>query len=197
MEMSKIIKELESIFDSINRELYNNEMKRPVITVQTGRRSVLGWCSAKERWNTSKEQVYEINIVAENLGRTKEQIIGTLLHECVHLYNSQKGVSDCGPTQYHNKHFKEIAETHGLTVSRMKNRGFAHTELNETGKEFAKRQVLDLDGFRICSENVKGTTYEKPVTYVCPCCGRRVRFHNYKLNIICGDCGKKFEPILN
>lgn len=195
MEMSKVIKELEGVFDAINKEFYNNEMKRPVITVQSGRRSVLGWCSSRERWNADGTKVYEVNIVAENLGRSKEEIIETMLHECVHLYNGQRGVSDCGPTQYHNKNFKEVAESHGLTVSRMKNRGFACTKLNEVGKKFASKQKLSFDGSRISSEKI--STYEKPVTYICSGCGRKIRFHNYKLNVICGDCNKKFEPILN
>ena len=209
MEMSSIIKILEKTFDKINSELYNNELKKPIITVQTGRRTVLGWCSASERWINEKKKVYEINIVAENLNRTKEGIIETLLHEVVHLYNSQHGVDDCNSQQYHNKHFKEVAEAHGLNVEKMKNRGFAYTTLNEEGKKFADSLDFNFDAVRMSCEPVETTgtengkdplpkakkTYDKPVTYECPVCGRRVRFHNNKLNIICGDCGEKFVPI--
>lgn len=208
--MSSIIKILEKTFDKINSELYHNELKKPIITVQTGRRTVLGWCSASERWINEKKKVYEINIVAENLNRTKEGIIETLLHEVVHLYNSQHGVDDCNSQQYHNKHFKEVAEAHGLNVEKMKNRGFAYTTLNEVGKKFADSLNFNFDAVRMSCEPLEtGTqngkdplkipsikrTYDKPVTYECPVCGRRVRFHNYKLNIICGDCGEKFVPI--
>ena len=192
-KMSNVINGLEKVFDAVNAEFYNNELKKPVITVQSGRKNVLGWCSAKERWNNAGEKVYEINIVAENLGRTKDQIIGTMMHECVHLYNSQRGVSDCGVTQYHNKHFKEVAESHGLKVSKMGNRGFAHTELNEAGKKFADSQELTFDCSRISAEKTGGR-YEKPITYLCSGCGRKIRFHNWKLNAICGDCGIKFQP---
>lgn len=209
MEMSSIIKVLEKTFDKINSELYHNELKKPIITVQTGRRTVLGWCSASERWINEKKKVYEINIVAENLNRTKEGIIETLLHEVVHLYNSQHGVDDCNSQQYHNKHFKEVAEAHGLNVEKMKNRGFAYTTLNEVGKKFADSLDFNFDAVRMSCEPALTTgtengkdplpkakkTYDKPVTYECPCCKRRVRFHNYKLNIICGDCGEKFVPI--
>ena len=193
-KMSNVIKGLETVFDHINEKFYNNELIKPIITVQTGRRSVLGWCSANERWNGKDEKAYEINIVAENLGRTKEQLISTMLHECVHLYNCQKGVSDCNSAQYHNKNFKIVAEAHGLNVEKMANRGFAHTTLNESGKAFAENEVLEFDLSRISAGRGK-STYEKPVTYECPGCHRRLRFHNWKLNAICGDCNLKFEPI--
>lgn len=211
MEMSTIIKTLEKVFDKINSELYNNELVRPVITVQTGRRTVLGWCSASERWINEKKRVYEINIVAENLNRTKEGIIETLLHEVVHLYNCQRGVSDCNSQQYHNKNFKEVAEAHGLNVEKMKNRGFAYTTLNEEGKKFAESLDFNFDTVRICTELPEDTGTQngkdprktpkaktvstRTITYECPVCGRRVRFHNYKLNIICGECHEKFKPI--
>lgn len=191
--MSNIITELEKVFDAVNSEFYGGVLAKPIITVQTGRRSVLGWCSTKERWSASGEKYYEINIVAENLGRTKEQIICTLMHECVHLYNAQNGVIDCGPTQYHNKHFRTVAEEHGLIVEKVKNRGFAKTDLNEAGKKFAESQTLNFDCSRINTERAR--KYEKPITYMCPECHKKIRFHNYKLNVICGECNKKYEPV--
>lgn len=191
--MSEIISELEKCFNGINAEFYNNELVMPLITVQSGRKSVLGWCSSRERWNSSGEKVYEINIVAENLGRTKNEIVGTMMHECVHLYNSQHGIKDCTAAQYHNKKFKTAAESHGLTVQSMKNRGFAHTELNEQGKAFAERIQLNIDAFRLFNAGTENS-YKKPVTYECSC-GTRIRYHNGKLKAFCSICCKPFVPI--
>lgn len=193
-KMSDVIKGLETVFDLANRHFYNGELAKPVITVQTGRRNVLGWCSTTERWNSGSEKAYEINIVAENLGRTKEQLVSTMLHECVHLYNCQRGVKDCSGAQYHNKEFKAAAEAHGLKVQRVPNRGYAGTELNSEGLEFAKTVVLNFDVSRIHVPGKK--SYNKPVTYECPKCHRRIRFHNNRLNAICGDCNQNFLALM-
>ena len=102
-----------------------------------------------------------------------------------------------------------MGEVNYYLLEKMKNRGFAYTTLNEEGKKFADSLDFNFDAVRMSCEPVEATgtengkdplpkakkTYDKPVTYECPCCGRRVRFHNYKLNIICGDCGEKFVPI--
>ena len=95
ISITDAIKKLEVIFDKANEKFYDNKLIRPIITIQTGKRSVLGWCSAGKRWVDSDNSYYEINIVAENLARSLDDIVETMLHEMVHLYNSQHGVSDC------------------------------------------------------------------------------------------------------
>jgi len=67
--------------------------------------------------------------------RSPNDVLETLLHEMAHLKNAQNGVSDCTATQYHNKDFKKADETFGLTVSRMKGKGWATTALNQAGKD--------------------------------------------------------------
>jgi hypothetical protein len=195
--MSTIISSLEKAFEHINEHFYNNELISPVITVQTGRSGVLGWCSVKERWESDTDKKYEINLVAEALNRPKEEILATLLHECVHLYNLQHGVKDCTDTQYHNGKFRDVALSHGLNVEKTKNRGFSLTSLNDAGLEYAKSEEFVSGMSRIPTMtlvlNPKSTPKDKKYSYVCPCCGARVRSRNPALNIICGDCNVPFE----
>lgn len=50
----------------------------------------------------------------------------TIAHEVAHYYNSFLGISDCSSNQYHNKHFKKVAEMLKLEVVKTK-KGYSQT----------------------------------------------------------------------
>lgn len=201
ISITDAIKKLEVIFDKANEKFYDNKLIRPIITIQTGKRSVLGWCSVGKRWVDSDNSYYEINIVAENLARSLDDIVETMLHEMVHLYNSQHGVSDCTRTQYHNKKFKEVAEAHGLIAEKAGYRGYTLTKLNDDGVKFVNELTANGIGDFELNRGVPsesepkigiGKTPIKMYTYECEC-GIKIRNKSGLLNIVCGDCGCKFE----
>jgi len=107
------IEELERAFKEL-APLFKREMSLPVITIQSrGRKNALGWF-AKDRWSNTKGKLPEINICAEHLAQSREDIAGVLIHEMVHYADALDGIHDCTVRQYHNENFKKRCDQVGL-----------------------------------------------------------------------------------
>jgi len=126
-------------FNFFNAEL-GTELDAPVFTLipNRGRQSYYGWYW-QGRWKDGKKSLPEINITADTLKRDVEDICETLIHEMVHYKNNVEGIADCNANQYHNKHFKKRAESFGLEVEKMKNKGYAITKLGDKAKNLVKK----------------------------------------------------------
>jgi hypothetical protein len=126
-------------FEFFNNELGTN-LDAPVFTLipNRGRQSYYGWYW-QGRWKDGKKTLPEINITADTLKRDVEDVCETLIHEMAHYKNNVEGIEDCNANQYHNKHFKKRAEEFGLTVEKLKNKGYARTELGEKAKNLVKK----------------------------------------------------------
>ena len=135
----EVTNKLVQMFEYINAELELN-LDTPVFTLipNRGRQSYYGWFW-QGRWQSGKKNLPEINITADTLKRSVEDIFETVLHECVHYVNWSKDIEDCNRNQYHNKHFKKQAEAFGLKVERMKNKGYARTSLDEKASNLVKK----------------------------------------------------------
>ena len=135
--LTPIIETIEDLYSKFNFRIFDGKLETPVITLSPnskhGGGSCLGWFTTWRSWgvNNSDQSTdisdakgdgyYEINVCAEYLSRPFDEVAGTLLHEMVHLYNQQRGVQDCSRSgYYHNKSFKEAAESHGLIVTKSK-----------------------------------------------------------------------------
>lgn len=185
-------KNLEELFDLFNKEFYNSELERPIISIQSdSKKNCYGWCTTYKAWSTSdNEEYYEINIYAEYLTRSLYEICATLLHEMAHLYNISHEISDCTATQYHNKKFKEAAEAHGLDVEKTKH-GWSKTTLNQFGLNLVSTLGYTFDISRKSTPK-KMTKYTAHRKYMCPCCGDKL-YSVHDLNIMCNNCGVDFE----
>lgn len=130
---------LVTAFEFFNNELGAN-LATPVFTLipNRGRQSYYGWYWAN-RWKDGKKTLPEINITADTLKRSVEDICETLIHEMAHYKNNVNKIEDCNANQYHNKHFKKQAEAFGLTVERMRNKGYALTKLGEKAHNLVKK----------------------------------------------------------
>ena len=126
-------------FEFFNQELESN-LDTPVFTLipNRGRQSYYGWYWAN-RWKDGKKSLPEINITADTLKRSVEDVCETIIHEMAHYKNNVNNVEDCNRNQYHNKHFKKMAESFGLKVERMKNKGYARTSLDEKANNLVKK----------------------------------------------------------
>ena len=128
----QIVNILNKAFEYFNELYCENFLKRPLITILSrGRRACLGW-HWKNKWDYQGSLHTEIMIAAETLDRPIQDILETLLHEMVHLHNSQNNISDCNAAQYHNKNFKKVAENiFHLDVQKMHQKGYASTKLSD------------------------------------------------------------------
>lgn len=190
---------LSRLYDYCNAKLFNNELVKPVITVQQdAKNKTNGWWSVGKVWheNAEDEGEHELNMTAQQLNRPINQIAATLIHEMCHQFASVRNVQDCSRSgTYHNKMFKKIAEEHGLTVQCVQTIGWSHTTLTDETAALIAEFVKDNPASVIYRTPVlKGQRIKTSSTrkYVCPCCGQSVRATKV-VNIKCADCEEYME----
>lgn len=195
--LQEVVGKLEGLFDKFNEVYYENKLQRPVIAVHpdsTGH--ALGWCTTYEAWKTlTGEGHYEINVCAEYLARTIQEVCGTLLHEMVHLHCLQNDIKDTSRgTSYHNKKFKEVAESHGLIIEHDPRYGWTKTSLNANTESLI--ESLGESAFELYRSKIdkvsKGTKKSSSRKYICPCCGISVRATK-EVSIVCRNCDEVME----
>lgn len=210
MDIALTINELYRFFDFFNNEFFSNKLEKPVILIQTNGRhkNVLGWCTTNKIWNDKArtENYFEITICAEYLNRHIHEIIGTMIHEMVHLHNLQVGIKDVSRGgSYHNKKFKQVAEEKGLIIEFSKKIGWSLTTLQESTKALIDELSPSEELFKVArngglvlspTDDEDEGEGEKPKSssrkYICPSCESIVRATK-DVNIICADCNEKFE----
>ena len=131
-----------------NKALFNGELETPVITVRQDMRGrSYGWFVPRKCWKDSEDcdGSVEINMCSQHMNRPFEKTAGTMLHEMCHQYAYIKGIKDTSRYgYYHNKHFKEIAEQHGMKVFNSgRFHGWCITELKDESKELLKDFIQD------------------------------------------------------
>lgn len=205
VKYSRVTGYLEKMYRELNKDKFNGELEEPVITIQSTPRAY-GHVTVGKVWQVEKQDTeyrYELNIGAGTLDRPIENVVSTLLHEMVHIYHLQNGIQDCsrGGT-YHNKKFKEKAESIGLIIDYDKKIGWSITSPSEELIEYIISkdwQDIRINRNEYCGlagtgKTGKGTssgdTGKKASStrkYICPCCGASVRATR-TLSIVCGEC---------
>lgn len=191
----KTVSYMSTLFDYCNSNLFHGELDKPVITVQQdSRNKTCGWFTVKKVWHErgeNGEHAYELNMMAQELNRSINEIAATLIHEMCHLYAAQNNIQDTSRScTYHNKMFKKIAESHGLTVECVRTIGWSKTSLTSDTKSLIDSFVKDFPDELIYRSAVeKGQTVKTSSTrkYKCPCCGNSVRATK-EVRIMCVDC---------
>ena len=199
---------LNKVFDLLNEAFFESALSRPTITIQSTPRAYGHFSLREDTWISKLGGTHEINIGAGTLSRPIENVCATLLHEMCHYYNFENGIQDCsrGGT-YHNRRFKETAESHGLLVSHSEKYGWSHTEPSEGLLDFVLENCLtdilinrnEFSAFQIPGTGTHSGAQTPPPCkpsstrkYICPCCGMSVRATR-AVNIACLDCGEKME----
>lgn len=187
---------LGKLYDYLNAELFDGELVKPVITVQRDERNKSnGWWSVAKVWreNADDDGEHELNMTAQRLSRPINDIAATLIHEMCHQYASVHEMQDTSRGgNYHNKLFKKIAETHGLTVAYAQTIGWSVTTLtDETAGKIAAFTADNPCDIIYRLPVMKGQTVKTSSTrkYICPCCGNSVRATK-QVNIMCVDCNE-------
>lgn len=202
---SRLAMYLEKLYDKLNHDFFEDSLERPVITVQSTARAY-GHYTLYNAWNIKGEGYRELNIGAGTLDRPIENVLATLLHEMCHQYNDiVLNVQDCsrGGT-YHNRFFKETAESHGLNVSKTEKYGYSRTEPADRLLEWILNN--NIQEIQLCRNDMptifpvitkgpgrapaisgSGIMKSNSRRYVCPECGMIVRATR-TVHVLCGDC---------
>ena len=207
---SRLAGQLEKMFHLLNQDMFGGQLEQPVITIQSTPRA-FGHYSVSKVWTVSgEEQRHEINIAAGTLDREIEYTTATLLHEMCHMFNDTVlHVQDCSGSSraYHNKQFKETAESVGLIVTRSEKYGWAHTAPGDSLLEWLLDHMDSINEIRInrnepggiriigggnaassgTGVNLIGTSRPHNYRYECPCCHAIARAGR-PLRLICADC---------
>jgi hypothetical protein len=124
--LSVITSALEQAHEIIKQE---TGAPRATILVTRALKGARAHFTTWEPWQAGEQGFHEIALNGEIFAEGAESVLGSLLHETAHSMNHAEGVQDCSSNQYHNKHFKNRAESLGLSVSELKGHGFARTML--------------------------------------------------------------------
>lgn len=114
---------LYTAFDYFNKHIFNNNLPKTVLVLESkGKCPKYGhftpWKSWKAETGESVEDKCEIAISTEHLNRPNIAILGTLLHEMVHLHNYINDIQDVSRQgRYHNKRFLDAALKFGMIVN--------------------------------------------------------------------------------
>lgn len=187
---------LSKLYDYCNAKLFDGELVKPVITVQQDAKNKMnGWWSVGKVWkeNAEDEGEHELNMTAQQLNRSINEIAATLIHEMCHQYAQANNMQDTSRAgNYHNKLYKQIAEKHGLHVECVATIGWSHTTLTDDTAAIIAEFVKDNPDTVIYRMPVfKGQSVKTSSTrkYICPVCGQSVRATK-AVNIMCADCNE-------
>ena len=166
----------------------NNDL---VVTINKAKRTTRGHfqpVKSKECFINCKGELNSINL--NTLHLKDNNVYETLAHELAHYYNQSKNIKDVSSNQYHNKHFKVVAERFLLKVERT-NKGYSYTtettDFNKMVEEFKpNKEVFNI--FQKEKEQVKKGSKMK--LWVCSC-DIKVRCA-VELKAICLICKEQF-----
>jgi hypothetical protein len=155
---------------------------------------------AAARWQRGDEALAELFVGGEGLKRCAGPVLATLIHEAAHGVAFARGVKDTSRGgKYHNKKFKDIAESMGLVIAHDPVIGFSPTTLPLSTAEQYRKVIATLDAAITAYRHaeVAGVSRPKASNYVkAECeCPRTIRVGKTVLAqapIICGECGKDF-----
>lgn len=203
---------LEKIFRALNQQYFSGELEEPIITIQSTK-GAYGHVTVSKTWRKKDEWRHELNLGAETLDRPIEDVVSTILHEMVHLYNLAHEVQDCSRgNTYHNRKFRDEAERRGLHIEHHERYGWTITSPTEGLLEFIIAQGWNEvhmnrgGGWRLppssggkagnggaagAEDRPKKSSTRK---YVCPKCGQSIRATR-KVHIICGDCMERMTEV--
>lgn len=209
VKTSRAAGQLEKMFRTINEDLFEGQLEEPIITIQSTPRAY-GHVTVNKAWFRGEETRHELNIGAETMARPIEELCATLIHEMCHLENIRLGIQDCSRGgAYHNKKFKDMAESKLLKIEHHDKYGWTITEPTEAllnyiidkGWSELEMQRNVYMGYKNPTGGGKtgnGGNVTPPTStptktkqsyrkHKCPCCGLIARTTK-DAKLICGSC---------
>lgn len=210
--MSEIHMALQTAYNQINRDFYNGDLPKVVITLRELKNpNAITRISEIKEWKQNNQMRYEIAVSSTKIREIHTvDIIYSLMHEMVHLFCRTHGIQDTSRGgAYHNQNFKIYADFHGLDATETKENGWSETTPKPITEQWVRNNIM-IKSIKLCKEAYDKTEDEdsnsaptqsvkKPLKkkqsyrrYVCPSCGLIVRATK-DCNIGCLDCGEKME----
>lgn len=207
--LAPALAEFHRVFDAVNEKFFKGDLPSPIITIQSNGRMVnaLGWCTSWRAWQTAKAEAeaegdeeggtldgrFEINLSAEYMNRPTNDLMETLVHEVAHYANAHQGTKDCSGSQYHNKHFKAMAEYLWLHVEKTPKHGWARTAPTPELLEFFGELKIDDTVFEFARTGTvtKPKAATKMKLWECRC-GTKIRAA-VEIDATCNKCNRPFE----
>ena len=199
--LSNTLSALENAYYKLNSKLFDDTLPDICITIQhekkKGKYITLGWFTTNYVWkNSDGIEMFELNITPDCLNSYYIDIIGTLVHEMVHLYCHINGITDCVGKK-HNEDFQAECEKVGLICEKEKSVGWGMTTVSPELREHILSLDIDESSFASSCEEIiipKEPKKKKPKTYyICPQCREKVNSKKNDLAIMCVKCSKQFE----
>ena len=173
------------------------------VTQTKGRRSnCLGYFAA-ERWSTKEGEFRaELQVSSEFLNRDPVEIVGTIIHEVVHVWCHAHGVKECGGNGRHNSKCKPLFESVGLDVADPVDwYGFGYTTVNDALRNEIEQDFQpDLAAFNLYRRTITNVKKKggppKRVKWQCSGCessfmgARATEFH-----VMCVPCANLYERV--
>lgn len=205
---------LVKVFKAVNETYFDGEIETPTITIQSTV-GAYGHVTTSKVWSNDDHASYELNIGADYLTRPIENVVATIIHECVHLYCLQNDIKDTSNRGvYHNRKFKQIAEEKGhLQIDKHDKYGWTITSPTDDTLEFCIAygfediqigrntgySFVGIGGAKAGNGNVGivPPRTRKPSStrkYICPCCHSSFRATR-DLNVMCMDCNEQFIKV--
>lgn len=190
------IKELYKAYNKLNERFYNNELPEVMIVIfETAKANAYGWFTPSKVWRDVEgtTEMHEIAMSAEYMNRSWIEVMQTLHHEMIHLYNHIKGVKDTSRNnRYHNAKFKAACEAHGFEYTFDKpdpTIGWSRATLTqETQRIIAEEFGINPDAFKLARAiTAKAPQKRNRSKYQCLNCDYSLRGKS-GLNIACMDC---------
>lgn len=192
---------LQAAFDSFNRALFNDELPHVVLTLQR-KRGTRGYFHDEifKTRSGDDDTIAEIALNPETFDRDEREILSTLAHEMVHLWQSRLG-QHISRNGYHNREWAE----------KMLEIGLKPISFDQPGKMTGQRvshEIVDGESFdRACASFLaeytsrlkwfseirakKGSSTKNKIKYTCPECGANV-WGKPDMRIVCGVCEAEY-----
>lgn len=189
----------QKIYDHFNKTLFRSELPQVMLTFSRECKRAYGFFSPK-RWLKDGSAVHEISLNPDHFSvRKAKDILGTLVHEMVHLWQECYG----NPSRkgYHNKQWAEKMKQIGLYPSSTGSKGGKETGQScshyiiDNGcyeKAFVtidKADLIPLTTIQYLESEKKKKRNDK-LKYSCISCDSAV-WGKDGLNIVCADCDEK------
>ena len=141
---AEIIAKVSAVFDSLNGYYYHDELPHPTIEVRfaTENKHHRSYepCEIRSLEPAGKSVLL---VYDEYIYLSANDAAAIMLHEMAHLYNRIHAIKDVsGNGFYHNKRFRNAAETHGLRCNYSNKYAWAITTLTDDAQAWISQQTF-------------------------------------------------------